>query len=113
MHLERILGTLNLTADQQTAIDKIVASHRTAGESGRDTFMAAHKALAEQIHLETFDEQAVRQAAAAVAALQADRAVDQAKALGEIRAVLTADQRTQLKQSFKTVGAMMEPPPGM
>ncbi len=107
---ERILESLNLTAEQHTAVDKIVSAQRGAAPAERERFMTARKALMEQVHAETFDEQAIRQAAAAVAALEADRAVEQAKTLGEIRAVLTPEQRTQLKETLSKHEAMMEEP---
>ncbi|MBZ5639870.1 MAG: periplasmic heavy metal sensor [Acidobacteriia bacterium] len=99
-HLERILGTLNLTTDQQAAIDKILSSHRDAAGDEQKSMMTARVALMGQIHAETFDEQAIRQAAAAVAALEADQSVTMAKTLNEVRTVLTADQRARLQQSL-------------
>jgi Spy/CpxP family protein refolding chaperone len=108
-HLERVLGTLNLSTDQQAAIDKIFSAHRDAAEGDHHSMMTARMALMDQIHAEAFDEQAIRQAAAAVAALEADQAVATAKTLSEVRAVLTAEQRTRLQQALKEHKGMMGP----
>jgi Spy/CpxP family protein refolding chaperone len=109
MHLERVLGTLNLSSDQQAAIDKILSARRDAGESDRQDMATARMALMDRIHAETFDEQAIRQAAAAVAAVEAEKAVATAKTLGEIRAVLTAEQRTQLQKALAEHKGMRGP----
>ncbi len=99
--LEHALGTLNLTAEQQAAIDKIFTAKRGSDRADRESIMKVEIALRDQIHADTFDEQAIRQAAAAVAVLQADQAVAQAKMLNDVRAVLTADQRASLLQALK------------
>ncbi len=108
MHLQRVLSTLNLTADQQAAIDKLMSAQRDAAQTGMQAMMTARKALVTQIHADPMDESAIRQAAAGVAALEADHAVAQATFLGQVRAVLTADQRTQLQQALSQHLAWME-----
>lgn len=110
MHqLLETLETLSLTAEQQAVIDKIFATHRDAAQSRGGDFMAAQKALADQIHAEPLDEAAIRQAAATIAGFEADRAVAEATILSQVRAQLTPAQRTQLQQELTTNTAMMPP----
>ena len=105
-HLQWVLGNLELTSDQQATVDKLIASQSATAD--REQFMAAKKNLMQRIHAEPMDEQAIRQAAAAVGALEADRAVAEAKLLNDVRAVLTPDQRSQLQQTFSKHEPMME-----
>jgi Spy/CpxP family protein refolding chaperone len=100
--LRGIVGTLGLTSDQQAAVDKVFAAHHHAARAEGKNLAAAAKALAERVHAETFDEAAIRQAAATVAGLKADRAVGDATLLSEIRAQLTPEQRTQLQQALSS-----------
>jgi Spy/CpxP family protein refolding chaperone len=110
MHqLQGVLESLNLTSDQQAAIDKVVAAHRDNAGAGMRDVMAAKRTLADRIHADTLDETSIRQAAAVVAGFEADRAVADAKMLNEIRAQLTAGQRTQLQQELSKREGMMEP----
>ena len=103
MHqVQEILGTLSLTSDQQAAIDKLFTTHRDAARDGMNEFMTAQKALADQIHAETLDEAAIRQAAATVAGLEADRAVAEATMLSQIRAQLTPEQKAQFQQELSS-----------
>jgi Spy/CpxP family protein refolding chaperone len=105
--LQWVVGTLGLTSDQQAAVDKIFAAHRDAAEAAGRDLMAARKALADQVHAEALDEGAIRQAAALLAALEADRAVGDATMLSQVRAQLTPAQRTQLQQKLSTHDGMM------
>jgi Spy/CpxP family protein refolding chaperone len=98
--LHHVLGQLNLTAEQRASIDTIVDTHRQSAAAGREQTMTARQALAESVRAEVFDEGRIRQAAAAVAAADAERAVATAKALQEVRAVLTPDQQKQLQQAL-------------
>lgn len=109
MRLQRVVGTLSLTPDQQSSVDKIFAAHREAAESRGKDSMAAAKALFDQIRADTFDEAAIRRAAAAVGGFEADRAVSEAKMLGEVRAQLTEEQKAQLDKTLSDHDGMMEP----
>jgi Spy/CpxP family protein refolding chaperone len=101
MHqLQWVVGSLGLTPVQQVAIDKLFTGHHDTAEAAFKSFMAAKKALGDQVRAETLDEGAIRQAAAAVAALEADQAVSDATILSEVRAQLTPEQRTQLQQKL-------------
>ncbi len=107
--LENTLATLGLTADQQAAVDKILSAHRESAETDRESFMKAETALHAQVSADTFDEQAIRQAAAGVASLEADRAVAEARLLNEVRAVLTPEQRAKLQEAMQISHGMRGP----
>ena len=94
--LESILGRLNLTSQEQGAVDSLLEAHHQAAEASLEQIMAARKALHNQVIAETLDEAAIRQAVAAVSALEATRTVADATLLRDVRAVLTAEHRTQL-----------------
>ena len=98
--LARLLDRLNLTAEQRTSINSIAAAHRSASNADRQQMMTARRALMEKINAPAFDEAAIRQAAAAIAAVEANRAVDTAKLLNEIRAVLTPEQQKQFQEAL-------------
>jgi Spy/CpxP family protein refolding chaperone len=96
--LERARERLGLTDEQ-------VAQIKTAlqGEAGtaKDLIARLHDArtgLREAIHSADGSEAAVRTAAAKVAAVEADLAVERFKLYGKIRPILTAEQRDQVKQ---------------
>jgi Spy/CpxP family protein refolding chaperone len=105
-HLQWVLGNLELSGNQQATVDKLVAAHAMTADGQK--FMTAKRNLMERIHAEPMDEQAIRQAAAVLGALEADRAVADAKLLNDVRAVLTPDQRSQLQQTLAKHGPMME-----
>lgn len=107
MHLEFALRGLNLTNDQATQIDALMTAHREAAEATHTAVDAARRALVDQIQAAVFDEAAIRAKAAAVAALDADRAVAEAALLREVRALLTPEQLTQ----FNSQLVSLPPPP--
>lgn len=99
--LHHILNQLNLSADQRTSINTIVGAQRQSGEAARQQYMTARQALMQTINADSFNEAKVREAAAAVAGLEADRAVATARMLHDVRAVLTPEQQAQLQQALK------------
>src|SRR5262245_33386428 len=98
--LGQILDRLNLTPDQKNSIGTIVAAHRKTSDSDRQQMGKARQALVEKVNAPAFDEAGIRQAAATVAALDANRAVDSAKFLKEVRAVLTPEQQKQFQEAL-------------
>jgi Spy/CpxP family protein refolding chaperone len=108
--LEPILDRLNLTSQEQTAVDSLLEAHHQAAEAHREQMMAARKALHQRTVAEVLDEAAIRQAAAAVAALEADCAVADATLLRDIRAVLTAEHRAELNRLIERPMGRMDRP---
>jgi Spy/CpxP family protein refolding chaperone len=95
----RFLRHLDLTETQKTEIRAILDNHRNdpAVQTLRDNLQEARRALRDAVRSETFDESAVRNAHQTAANHAEEMAVHRAKVFGEISAVLTPEQREQLK----------------
>jgi Spy/CpxP family protein refolding chaperone len=104
--MERILDRLELSEAQRTEVEALKA--RFEGESGtsRDQVRVLRGNLAKTIHGVEFDEQAIRDAAAELAAIEADVAVARALHLQEFRAILTPEQQDELASIHETVRMM-------
>ncbi len=96
--LQRLTEKLDLSDQQQQDMAAAFASHRVAMQAGMQKMQAARQALDDQIHAATFDENAIRQASATVAGLEADGAVERGKLFQQIRGILTADQLQKFEQ---------------
>ena len=92
-----MLERLDLSNDQRDRVKQILDSHRADQQALGDRAMKAHESLRDVV-TGTFDESAVRARAADVAAVDADRAVAQARVYGEVFQMLTSDQQQKLKQ---------------
>ena len=89
------LRGLNLTDDQKAQIGKITESLEASTKDLRDQMRALH--ANETNPLTTpFDEASVRAAAEARAKIEVELQVAHAKAMSQIGAILTTDQKTQL-----------------
>jgi len=93
---QRIAEKLNLTADQKAQIKAILSDEK-------DTLMPligqlhdARKGLRAAIHAGDANETNVRAAAAKVAAVEGDLAVERMKIYGKIAPILTDEQRRQI-----------------
>jgi len=94
----RFLGRqLGITDAQRDQMKTIMQSHRTElqalGQRARD----ARQALQAAVTADTVDDNAIRQASAGVAAVEADMAVARAHIHAEIWQVLTPDQQAKAK----------------
>ncbi len=96
--IERLFERLDLTDDQKDAVHNTMMEHREQSRQLREEKTARRRALGETIHADFFDESAVRQAAADVAAVDADLAVLRAQMFQEINKVLTTEQRERVKE---------------
>ncbi len=94
----RGLHGIDLTEDQRAKIRDIAESHRDEFAAIADRMGPAREALHEAITADAADEQAIRTAAAAVAAVDVDAALLHAKAHAEMFAVLTPEQQKQVKE---------------
>ena len=95
--LGRLAAKLGLSDAQKDQIKTIMLSHRDEWKSLADRAAAARKALNDAVTADTIDENAIRQASAAQAAVQADRAVARARVHAEVFQVLTPDQQKQAR----------------
>lgn len=94
-HIARQLG---LSDDQTQQVQGIFANHKAEMSAQFDRLKTARTGLFDAIHADSFDESAVRAAAANVAQVEADMAVSRAKIASEVRNVLTPDQQAKAKE---------------
>lgn len=95
---ERLIEKLDLTAEQSQAVEAAFQAQRQTWEANRPRMEAARETLEQRIHAETMDESAIREAASAVAALEAERALDRAKLHQVLRGILTPEQMARLRE---------------
>jgi len=88
--------SLNLTEAQQAQIKQIMERNRQATAGLREQLKASREGRADVSGTGAFDEQAVRSAAQARAALQVELEVAHARMFSEMYAVLTQEQKAQL-----------------
>lgn len=93
-----VFRSLNLTEAQRTQIQQIAERHRQSTATLREQLRAAHESGADVVSTGTFNEQAVRSAAQARAAIQVELEVAHARMFSEMYAVLTPEQKAQLAQ---------------
>lgn len=98
------LRALDLTEAQREQVKATMEAHQAEFTAQASRARAARTALHGAVTAGTFDEAAVRQAAAGVASIEADRAVLGAKAYAEVWALLTPEQQ----QKAKALQAQME-----
>lgn len=101
MHMQmagRALRQLNLTQDQQAQLKALRTAAQPAAQEVRTRMQSARQQLRAAVQAEVFDEAAVKTAADAVAAVQADQIVAHARARADVMRVLTSEQQGQLKQ---------------
>ncbi len=100
--LERTIGPraglnkLNLSEEQRAAIRAIIESHAPTLEALVSQEIATRTALTDAIRQPQVSEDAVREASAAVAAVDVELAVERAEIFAEIEDTLTPDQRAKL-----------------
>lgn len=101
--LERIFDRLELTPEQREEIRAVVASHHDELRGELTDLIDARLVLHDQVHAETFDEDAIRQAASVVAAAQAELAVTHGVLVQEVREILTPEQEAEAREMHETV----------
>lgn len=96
-----ILRRLPLTPDQREQIQQILQGHKEEIRSLVRRAIEARRPLFEAVYLDTFDEGAIRDRSAAVAAVEADAAVLRATIRTQVFAVLTPEQQTRAIEALK------------
>jgi protein CpxP len=91
------LQALGLTDAQREQVTATMEAHKATVDAQRAKLVAARQALNDAVTAGTFDEAAVRQKAADLAALEADAAVFRAKVHSEVWALLTPEQQAKAK----------------
>ena len=94
----RVAG-VNLTQAQRDQMRALRETQRKDQQALREKTRAARQQLQQAMRADVPDEAAVRAAAAAVGALQADQAALQARSRAQLMKVLTPEQQAQLKQA--------------
>ena len=92
-------GRLNLTQAQRDQITTLREAQRKDWQDLREKMRTARQQLQQAMRADIPDEAAVRSAAGAVAALQADQAALQARARSQFMKVLTPEQQAQMSQA--------------
>jgi Spy/CpxP family protein refolding chaperone len=95
--LHHIAGQLNLSADQQNQLKSVFAAQKDQLHTQMTQLHQARTNLANAVHADTFDEGAIRSAAAALGQAEADSAVLHAQLFAQIKQVLTPDQQAKAK----------------
>ena len=99
--MDRVMDRLELTEDQRAEAEALMTERHDGMKADIDQMRKAQAALAEAIHAAVFDEMAIREAAAVVAALESDLAVKRGLANQEFRKILTPDQQAELDEMHK------------
>ena len=92
------LGQLNLSDAQKQQVQSIMQQHRQQSQPAMQRMQQAMQAQRAAINQVPANEAAVRQASAALAAVQADMAVDEARLHADIFSILTVEQQEKAKQ---------------
>jgi protein CpxP len=92
------LGRLNLTDAQKDQVKAIMDSHQEEMKALGDRLRTAHEALEAAVTADRLDENEIRAKSAALAEVEADQAVMQARVRNEVFQVLTAQQKELAKQ---------------
>ncbi len=96
--LEHLALRLDLSDGQREELKQAFIARSEAGDETRRGIFEARRALEERIHADSFDEAAVREAASALAALEADAAVERARQAQKMRQILTPEQLAELDE---------------
>lgn len=103
--MDRVMERLELTEDQRAEVEAMMTGHHDAMEDEIDQLRTAREALFDAIHAAEFNETAIRDAAAAVGAIEADLAVERGLGYQEFRKILTPDQQAEFEEMQKTMRA--------
>lgn len=96
--MDRLVEKMGLSDLQRTSLEELMSSRRDLMRDHGPSMKAAAEALDSQVKSEIFDELAIRDAAAEVAALQADAAVQRAQMRQELAKILSPDQLEQFEE---------------
>jgi len=106
--LERAKTKLGLTAEQSAQIKAVLGADRELLRHLISQRHAARIGLRAAIQADGATEAAVRVAAAKVAAVEADLAVERLKLYGKLAPILTADQRAQVKEFQRRLDEVLD-----
>lgn len=110
--LEHLMYRLELSESQIEEVHTLVEPRQAEFEALHEQMVTARGAMMNAIHAETFDETAIREAAAAKGDVDAELGVARAMLLNEVRTVLTGDQLAELNEMFAEMENYHEDHPG-
>ena len=96
--LEHMAQRLELSDGQREELKEAFAARFETGAETRRGLSEARQRLDDQIHAASFDEAAIRKAAGALAALEAEVAVERARQAQKMRQILTPEQLAKLEE---------------
>lgn len=102
--LEHLTRELNLTTDQQAAVQKIIESTEASAKPLQEQLRKLHDSQYDPLSGAAFDEASVRSAAQARANIQVELEVLHARAMSQVYALLTAEQKAQLATKRQQFG---------
>jgi Spy/CpxP family protein refolding chaperone len=103
--MERIMERLELTEEQRAEAEALMTERHEAMSASFDRIQKAREKLADTIHAADFDETAIRDAAAVVATIEADLAVERGLANQAFRKILTPEQQAEFDEMHQTLRA--------
>jgi Spy/CpxP family protein refolding chaperone len=92
------LRQLELTEAQREQVQQLTQQHREAARALFERARTAREVQRQAMEATPFDESSVRAAMSAVAEVEADLAVQQARLRGEIHGLLTTEQQQRLEK---------------
>ncbi len=104
----RILERLDLSEAQTEAMHAVFGTFHERTRPLGEEVRAAHRVLAQTMHADSFDEGAIRNAAADLATAEVEMAVTRARMFQEIRLVLTPEQQERAHQMIEDMQAVRE-----
>ena len=105
---QRIADRLNLTTDQRTQVKAILAGDKDTLRALLGQLHDARINLRTAIRAADANESSVRAAAAKVAGVEADLAVERMKLYGKIAPILTDDQRQRMSELEQTADEFVD-----
>ncbi len=110
--MDRMFDLLDLDDGQKDQLQQMFSEHRATAPDRHETLGAARRALHERIQAVAFDEAAIRDAAAELAKIEADLAVERAAMLQQVRRVLNPGQFELFQELHGHRMGMMHDGPG-
>jgi len=102
--LEAAIEQLNLNDEQKTKVRAVVDGARNEFRKTADEMRATRQALRAEMDKDSFDEKAVKALAEKKGALMAQMTVLRASVASQVKAVLTPEQREQLRAEIRPEG---------
>jgi Spy/CpxP family protein refolding chaperone len=94
----KAMSELKLSDSQQTDVLDIIGKYESEMKNNRDSIREARKNLLAAMHAESFNEAQLREAFKQLSSIREESIVSRARMMTELKAVLTPEQMTLLKE---------------